>query len=72
MATEDGDDPAGMLQGPAKLRHSLRRFEVDGIRAHRDLKGRMMRENRNRSRGLGVDHVDQMLDAHTAKFPLVA
>ncbi len=72
MAAEDGDDPPGVLQGAAELGHCLRRFEVERLRPHRNLKGRMMRENRNRFGGLGVDHVNQMPDPLAAKVPLVA
>jgi hypothetical protein len=39
MAAEDGDDPPGVLQSPAKLRHHLRRLKVKRVRPHRNQKG---------------------------------
>ena len=62
MAAEDGDDPAGVLQSLAQPRHHLRRFEIEGVRPHRNLERRMVRENRNRPCGLGIDQVDQTPD----------
>ena len=72
MATENGDDPPGVLQSPAQPRHHLRCFEVEPIRPHCNLKWRMVRENRNRLGGLGVDQVNQTSDPLRAKVTLVA
>jgi len=72
MAAENGDDPTGVLQGPAQPRHDLRRFEVERVRSHRDLERRMVRENRDRRSGLGIDQVDQTSDPLGAKVALVA
>ena len=72
MAAEDGDDPPGVLQSPAQPRHDLRGFEVERVRPHRNLKRRMVRENRNRLGGLGVDQVNQTSDPLGAKVTLVA
>ena len=72
MAAENGDHPPGMLQRPAELRHRLPRFEVDPVRPHHDLEWRMVRQDRDRLGGLGVDHVDQALDPLAAEIALVA
>ena len=52
MATENGDDPPGVLQRPAHPRHYRWCLEVEPIRPHRNLKWRMVRKNRNRLSGL--------------------
>ena len=72
MAAENADDPPGVLQGPAQPRHYLRCFEVERVRPHRNLKRRMVRENRNRLGGLGIDQVNQTSDPLGAKVTLVA
>ncbi len=72
MAAENGDDPPGVLQSPTESRHHSRRFEVERVRAYRNLKWRMVRENSNRFAGLGIDHVNQMPDPLAAKATLVA
>ena len=59
MAAENGDDPPGALQSPAHPRQDLRRFEVQPIRPYRNLEWWMVRENRNRLGGLGIDQVGQ-------------
>ncbi len=72
MAAENGDDPPGVLQSPAEPRHDSRGFEVERVRAYRNLKWRMVRENGNRFAGLGIDHVNQTPDPLAAKATLVA
>ena len=72
MAAENGDDPPGMLQSLAQPRHYFRCFEVKPVRPHRNLKRRMVRENRNRLGGLGIDQVNQTSNPFGAKVTLVA
>ena len=72
MAAENGDDPPRVLQCPAQSRHDLRCFEVERVRPHRNLKRWMVRENRNRLGGLGIDQVDQASDPLVAKVALIA
>ena len=72
MAAENGDNPPGVLQSPAQPRHRLRCFEVEPIRPHCNFKWRMVRENRNRLGGVGVDQLNQTSDPLRAKVTLVA
>jgi hypothetical protein len=72
MAAENSDDPPGVLQSPAQPRHYIPAFEVERVRPHRNLKWRMVRENRNGFGGLAVDQVNQMSDPLAAKVTLVA
>ena len=72
MAAENSDDPPGVQQGLAQPRHHLRRFEMERVRPHRHLKRRMVRKNRNRLGGLGIDQVDQTSSPLGAKVALVA
>ena len=72
MAAENGDDPPRVLQSPTQPRRRLRCFEVEPIRPHRNLKWRMVHENRDRLRGLGVDQLNQTSDPLKAKVTLVA
>ena len=72
MAAEDGDDPPGVLQSLTQPRHHLRRFEIERVGPHRNIKRRMVRENRDRLGGLGIDQVDQASGPLGAKVALVA
>ncbi len=58
MAAENGDDALGVLQGPAQPQHDLRCFEVKRVRPYRNLKRRMVRENRNGLGGFDIDKFD--------------
>jgi hypothetical protein len=72
MAAENSDDPPGVLQSPAQPRHYIPGFEVERVRPHRNLKWRMVRENRNGFGALAVDQVNQKSDPLAAKVTLVA
>src|SRR5262249_53394907 len=72
MAAENGDHSSGALQGLPKPRHRLRRFEVETVRPHHDLKGRMMGEDCDWLGRIRFDHVDQVPDALAAKIAFVA
>jgi hypothetical protein len=56
MAAENSDDPPSVLQSPAQPRHHFPGFEVERVRPNRHLKWWMVRENRDRFGGLGVDY----------------
>jgi hypothetical protein len=58
MTAENGDDPPGMLQSPAKHRHYLWRLKVERVWPYLNFKGWVVRENRNRFGDLQIDHFD--------------
>ena len=71
MAAETGNDSPGVLQSLLQCRHYLCSFEVECIRPHRNLKRRMVHENRDRLGSLGLDQIDQMADPLRAKVTLL-
>jgi hypothetical protein len=48
MTTENANDPPRTLQSPAERRLYLRCLKLERVWPYRNLKGRVMRENRNR------------------------
>ena len=72
MAAENTDHPSGVLQSLPQPRHYLRSLEVEPVGPHHNLKRRMVRENRDRLGGLGIDQVDQTPDPLETKVTLVA
>jgi hypothetical protein len=72
MAAENSDDPPGAPQSPAQPRHYIPGLEVERVRPHRNLKWRMVCENRDGFGGLATDQVNQMSDPFATKGTLVA
>src|SRR5262249_11671651 len=68
---ETGNDSPGVLQSLLQCRHYLCSFEVECIRPHRNLKRRMVHENRDRLGSLALDQIDQMADPLRAKVTLL-
>jgi hypothetical protein len=72
VATENADDPSRVLQSASKPGHGVGCFKVKGLWSHRDLKRRMVCEDRDGLSGFGIDEVNQMPDPLGAQIALIA
>jgi hypothetical protein len=72
VAAEHGDDPSAALQDIAQPRHAFHGLEMKAVRADRDLKRRMVRENGDWSIGLSVDQFDQTPRLFRTKLAAIA
>src|SRR4029079_4748674 len=72
MTAEDANNPPGLLQCSPQSPQRLRCREVQPIRAHQNLKRRMVRENRNRLARVTLDQISEAPCALGTKIAAVS